>query len=112
MPSGRFLRRGRSGAELQFLRRENRQDRGQFHAEDGSAFLPVVRKNFSAVLLNDAEADAEAQARALANRLRRIEGIENTLWVFEAGTAVGEQDAVVGALADRLVLTRTPLASF
>ena len=50
---------GRRRAELQFLRGQSRQDRGQFHAEDGAAFLPVVAKNPAAVLLHDAEANAE-----------------------------------------------------
>src|SRR5260370_1440368 len=92
--SGRFLRRDRRSAELQLLRWKSGHDRGQLNTEDGSAFLPVVGKNFSAVLLNDAETNAEAQARALPNRLRRIERIENALRVLEAGTGVKDPQRV------------------
>ena len=53
------------------------------------------------MLLNDAEANAEAQARAFAHRLRRIERIENAMRVLEAGTGVGEQDDNVAAVTDR-----------
>src|SRR5260370_42471127 len=90
--SGRLLRSGRRSAELQFFIGEDRHERGQFHAEDGPAVLPVVRENFSAMRLNNAKANAQAQARALANRLRRVEGIEDALRILEAWTAVGEQD--------------------
>src|SRR5467141_3364009 len=86
---------------MQFLRREGRQNSRQFHAENRTPFLPVVAENFSAMLLNDTKANAEAQAGALANRLRRIERIENAMGVLEAGTTVGEQDDNVAAVADR-----------
>src|SRR5437016_4791206 len=87
---------------MQFLGRKSRQNSRQFHAENGTAFLPVIAENFSAMLLNDTEANAEAQARALANRLRGIERIENAMGIFEAGTTVGEQNDHVAAVADRL----------
>src|SRR5258707_15419495 len=90
--SGRFLRRDRRSAELQLLRWKSGHDGGQLNTEDGSAFLPVLGKNFSAVLLNDVEINAKAQARALPNRLRRLKRIENALRVFEAGTGVGKKD--------------------
>src|SRR6266550_8176577 len=86
---------------MQFLGRKSRQNSRQFHAENRTPFLPVVAKNFSAMLLNDTEANAEAQACAFANRLRRIERIENAMGVLEAGTTVGEQDDNVAAVADR-----------
>src|SRR2546430_10830702 len=86
---------------MQFLGRKSRLNSRQFHAENRTPFLPVVAKNFSAMLLNDTEANAEAQARALANRLRGIERIENPMGVLEAGTTVGEQDDNVAAVADR-----------
>src|SRR5882724_6699650 len=70
--SGVLLRSGRRSAELQFFRRQCSQDCREFNTEDGPAFLPVVRKNFAAVFLDDTEADAEAQACALADRLGRI----------------------------------------
>src|SRR5260370_1068458 len=110
--SGGFLRRGRRGAELQFLRRQSGQDRGQLHAEDGPAFLPVIGKNFSAMLLNDAEANAESQTRAFANRLCRIERIENALRVLEAGTGVREQNYDVGAVADCFDCENTAVGHF
>src|SRR5713226_1264387 len=110
--SGRFLRRDRRSAELQLLRWKSGHDRGQLNTEDGSTFLPVVGENFSAVLLNDAEANAEAQARALANRFRRIEWIENALRVLETGTGVGEQNDHVGAVADRLNGQDTAVGGF
>src|SRR4029077_5609827 len=100
VPSGRLLTRSRRGAELQFFRWQDSQNRRQFHAEDRTTFLPVVRENFSTMLLNNAEANAEAQTRALANRLGRIEWIEDALRVLEAGTGVGEQNDHVGAVAD------------
>src|SRR5437016_1531940 len=98
--SGEFRRIGGRGAELQFLCRKGCQDRGQLHTEDGSAFLPVVGKNLSAMFLNDAVANAEAQTSAFADRFGRIERVENALRVLEAGTGVGEKDDDVAAIAD------------
>src|SRR6266550_8773075 len=97
---------------MQFLGREGRQNSRQFHAENGTPVLPVVAKNFSTMLLNDPEANTEAQARALANRLRGIERIENAMGVLEAGTTVGEQDDNVAAVADRLDRQNTARACF
>src|ERR1700688_1681337 len=97
---------------MQFLSRESRQNSRQFYAENRTAFLPVVTKNFSAVLLNDTEANTEAQACALANRLRGIERIENAMRVLEAGTTVGEQDDHVAAVADRFDRQNTARGCF
>ena len=64
------------------------------------------------MLLNDAEADAEAQARAFAHRLGGIERIENAIRVLEAGTTVGEQDDNVTTVADRLDCQNTARGCF
>src|SRR5258708_1178675 len=112
VPSGSFLRRDRRSAEVQLLRWKDGHDRRQLDTEDGSTFLPVVGKDFSAILRNEAKANAEAQAGALANRLRRIKGIENALRVFKAGTGVGKQDDDVGAIADRFDCKNTAVGRF
>src|SRR5260370_37289258 len=90
--SGRLLRSGRRSAELQFFSGEDRHERGQFHAEDGPAFLPVVREHFSAMLLNNAKANAQAQARPLANSLRRVDATEAAWRLLRACTACAHQD--------------------
>src|SRR5437879_12898736 len=82
--------------------RKSHQNTTQFHAENRTASLPAVAENFSSMLLNDPEANTDAQARARANGLRGIERIENAMGVLEAGTTVGEQNDHVAAVADRL----------
>src|SRR5437016_2504186 len=97
---------------MQFLGRESRQNSRQFHAENRPAFLPVVAENSSTVLLNDAEANAEAQARAFAHWLRCIERIKNAMRVLEAGTTVGAQDDNVATVADGLDCQNTARGRF
>src|SRR5260370_9993259 len=77
--SGEFRRIAGRGAELQFLCRKGCQDRGQLHTEDGSAFLPVVGKNLSAMLLNDAVANAAAHPSTFADQLGFIYTIETAI---------------------------------
>src|SRR6202521_4078507 len=85
---------------MQIFGGKGRQNSGQFHAENCATFLAVVTENLSGVYLDDAEADAETQARAFANRLRRIERIEDAMRLLDAGAAVGKQDHDVGAVTN------------
>src|SRR6202035_1070876 len=68
--------------------------------ENCTAFLAVVTENLSTMFLDDAKADAEPQTRAFADRLRRVERIEDAMRLLDARTAIGEQDHHVGAVTN------------
>src|SRR5215472_10073217 len=76
---------------LQFLGWQCREHRRQFDAENRAAFLAVVAEDFSAVLLHDSETDAQAEARAFADRLGCVKRIENTMRFLDSRTGVGKQ---------------------
>ena len=105
------MRRGRGRAHLQFFCRQRCQYCRQFDTENGAALLPIVRENFSAVLLDNAEANAKSQAGALAHRFCRIKRIKNALGVLEAGAGVREEDDDVRAVTDSLDRQTPPLAA-
>src|SRR5229473_2110856 len=92
---GSFLRSGRNTGELRFFRR-------QLHSKNRAPLLRVVAKNLSGVLLQDAEADAQAEARASANRFGGVKGVEHALRVLNPRSRVGKQDHHVAAIAYRL----------
>src|SRR6266850_2731512 len=98
--SGGLGRVRRSAGELQIFGGEGRQNSGQFHAENCATSLMVVTENPSGVFLDDAEADAETQARAFANGLRRIERIKDAMRLLDAGAVVGKKDHDVGAVTN------------
>ena len=74
---------------MRFPGSRNRQGSGKFNAKNSSALLAVVAENFSSMLLDNAEADAETEASTLPDRFGRIERIENTVRLPDAGTVVG-----------------------
>ncbi len=63
------------------------------------------------MLLNDAVANAEAQTCALADRLSRIERIENALRVLEAGTGVEKRMTTLPRSRIVLMVRTPPLAA-
>ncbi len=80
---------------------------------DRSTILLVAGGNISAMLFDDAVADAQSQAGAFAHALGGVEGIENTVRLFDAGTGVlkfAYHVAVLGEDADlqRAALARLP----
>src|ERR1051326_3880546 len=91
-----FHGRGPCRGHLRIAARKGGKDSGKLHAEHGATRLRVVTQNFSAVLLHDAEADAEPQASALPNRLGGIERIENAVRLRGAGGGIGKQKGEVG----------------
>src|SRR5262249_44393373 len=62
----------------------------QAHLNHRPAGLAIPRGNISAMLLDDAVADAQAQARALAHALGGVERIENAVGLLDAGTGILE----------------------
>jgi len=64
-------------------------------ADDEGCALPVgvvVTENFSAMLLDDAVANAQAQASALANLFGGEEGIEDAIRVRNSRTVITERN--------------------
>src|SRR5712692_1617246 len=101
--SSRGLLRVKQGAsKLHIFCGEGGQYGRQFHAENSATFLTVVTENLSAMFLDNAEANAQAQTCALADRLRRIERIEDPVRLPDAGAGVREQDYDVAAVAKGL----------
>src|SRR6266478_638186 len=96
---GRFLRGGRNTGRLRFFRRECREHRRQLHPKNPAALLRVIAKNLSGVLLQDAEADAQAETRAFADRFRSVKGVEHALRVLDPRSRVGKQDHYIAAIA-------------
>ena len=84
---------------MKFPGGSGRQGSRQFNAKNGAAFLAIVTVNFSAVLLDDTEADAEAEAGALADRLGGVERIKDAVRLLDAGAVVGEKNDDVGTIA-------------
>src|SRR5574337_1145912 len=83
--SGGFFRRRSGGVGLQFARRESSEDRREFDAKYGATFRPVVAKNASAVFLDDAEANAQAEPGAFSHGLGGVKGIEHAVRVLDSG---------------------------
>src|SRR4029077_8358897 len=96
---GSFLRSGRNSGKLWFFRREPCEHRRQLHAKNRSALLRVIAKNLSGVFLQDSEADAQAEARAFADRFGSVKRVEHALRVLDARSRVGEQDHDIAAIA-------------
>ena len=106
----RALRKARADLSLPLkpdlwrqLRGKNRggfDDRGgEFQADAGAEGLLVAQDDFAAGFLNDAVADAEAEAGAFADGLGGEEGIEGAIQVAEAGAGIVEADEDAIALA-------------
>src|SRR5271170_3402266 len=72
---------------------------GEFQADAGAEGLFVVQHDFAAGFLDDAVADAEAEAGAFAHRLRGEERIEGAVQVAESGSGIVEADENAIALA-------------
>ncbi len=98
--SGRFLRLRGGGCQVQVFRRKSRQKRRELDTKNSAAFLPVVAENLSTMLLNDAEANAQAQAGALPDGLGCIERIEDAMGILDPRTGVQEQDHDVATVAN------------
>src|SRR5579859_1000793 len=64
----------------------------QRDTEDGATARAVLVLNGTVVFVDDAVGGAQAKARSLADRLRRVKGIEDALRVLDAGPVVGELD--------------------
>src|ERR1700676_158589 len=119
-PSGRIfratsrgLRRICGGArELKFASGQRRKHRGQFDAKHRAAFLAVVAQYFAGVLLNDSEADAQAQTGTFAHRFGSVERIEDARWFLDAGPGVREEHDDVAAVAQRLDSEHTAAGYF
>src|SRR5262245_34574788 len=90
---------GRAARDERFARRQGGQHGGKFHAEYCTAILAVITKNFAAVFLHDAKANAQSEARALADWLGGVERIKHAVWLLDSGTSIGKQDHHVGAVA-------------
>src|SRR5271163_2045421 len=88
---------------LQILRGKNHgglDDRGgEFQADAGAEGLLVVQHDFAAGFLDDAVADAEAEASTFAHRLGGEERIERAVQVAESGSGIVEADENAIALA-------------
>src|SRR5579871_2957056 len=85
---------------LRLFGHHRRRYRGrQLHLDDGSAFRRIVGHDVTAVLLHDAVADAESEARALAHAFGRVEGIENAFGIFNPGAVIGKSRADGAAFA-------------
>ena len=76
---------------MRFARRQGCQDRRKFDAKDRATHLAVVTKNFAAVFLHDAEANAEAESRALTHGLGSVERIEDAMRLLDSRPGVGEK---------------------
>src|SRR5271168_3030776 len=72
---------------------------GEFQADAGAEGLLVVQHDFAAGFLDDAVADAEAEASTFAHRLGGEERIERAVQVAEAGAGIVEADENAIALA-------------
>ena len=59
--------------------------------EDRATFRQVVARDLSLMFLNHSISNAEAQAHALTNRFRGIEGIKDSLWFADSRTGVGKR---------------------
>src|SRR5271154_3143377 len=87
---------------MRFARRQGCQDRGQFDAKDRAARLTVVTKNFAAVFLQDAEANAEAESCTFAHGLGGVERIEDAMRFLDSRAGVGKEYDDVAAIANGL----------
>src|SRR5215469_6429414 len=66
--------------------------RGQTNFYDRAAGFGVARGNFSAMLLDDSVANAQAQASALAHALGGIKRFEDSMWLFQPGAGILKLD--------------------
>ena len=67
--------------------------RGEFDEERRSAVLLVLARNLPTVLLNNSIASAQAQARSLPHRTRRVERIEHAVRLQHPRPRIGELGA-------------------
>src|SRR6202011_3361855 len=74
----------------------------QFHTKHRAATLSVVARNFAAVLLHDAEADAQPESGAFSNRLGSIERIENSVGLLNAGSGISKEHHYTTAISHGL----------
>src|ERR1700722_11738807 len=97
---------------MRFARRQGCQDRGQFDAKDRATGLAVVTKNFAAVFLQDAEANAEAESGTFTHWLGGVERIEDAMRFLDSRAGVGEEDDDIAAIANGLDREPAPLGRF
>ena len=64
------------------------------------------------MFLDDSETDAQAEARAFADRLGGVKGIENAVRLLDAWTCVRKQDDHVAAVAHGFNRQHTALMRF
>src|SRR5215831_5368422 len=67
---------------------QGREHGREFHTKHRTARLAVVTENFSAMLLHDPVANAQAEPRAFADGLGGVEGIEYPMRLANAGSCV------------------------
>src|SRR5690348_9341104 len=65
---------------------------GEFDDEAGAALFTVPARDLPAVFLNDSVTHAEAQAHALPDRARGVEGIEHSRRIVHARSVIRELD--------------------
>src|ERR1700722_819012 len=87
---------------MRFARRQRRQDRRQFDAKNRATGLAVVTKNFAAVFLQDAEANAEPESRTFTYGLGGVERVEDAMRFLDSRAGVGEEYDDVAAIANGL----------
>src|ERR1700761_466260 len=85
-----------------FARWERGEHGRQLNTKHGAACLRVVAQDFASVFLDDTETDAQTETRALPNRFRRVERIENAMRLLDTWTGVGKKNDHAAAIARRL----------
>jgi hypothetical protein len=100
--------RMRSGQRLNAVWAGRRQAKN----EDRSTLSLVVAGDLPAVILHDSVDCAQAEAGALADGLGRIEGIEDTMRLFDSGAAIGKLDDDLISLLSGDHLQRASVAFF
>src|SRR5271163_174906 len=77
-----------------------------------SAVRPIVGADLSAMLLDDAVANAQAEAGAFAHALSGVEGLEDAVWFLDAGPGIVEFGVDVSVFDIDTNLQRAALAGF
>ena len=77
---------------MRFAARQGGKHSRKFNPKYRTASLSVVAQNFPGVFLNDAEADAEAETRALADRFGSVKGVEHAGGILDARTGIRKKN--------------------
>src|ERR1700730_12296369 len=79
---------GSPAGKLYFLCPQHGKKSRQFYTKHRDAALSVVARNFAAVLLHNAEADAQPKSRTSSYRLGGVKRIKNSVEFLDAWTAI------------------------